>query len=730
MKKLFISLLAIMAMVSCSESGETDNGGGNNNQGGGNTPTTPTITLSKSSVTFDEFADEEAISFSVTADWIAEIVNDRADGWLSVSPTSGKAGDATITIKANDNGTPDERSASVRIKAGSAQKTINVTQKQKDALTVTSSKFEVEAEGGEVQIEVKANINFEYVIDESAKDWVIYQSTRGMKTSTLIFKVAENDDTEKREAKITIKSGEFSEEVMIYQAGSEPSIVISQDEYVVSSNSETIAVEVKSNVDVTIEIPADAYWISENTTRATSTNTYRFDILPNDNYDQRSTEIKFTNKENNISEVVKITQAQKDAIVLAKDSYTVDGNGGQIQIEVGHNVDFDIEIECDWITNVDTRAFTSEMLTFNITANTTENNREGKIKFISKDKTITRIITVTQYVKKACEIYIEVSCDEETLHNGIANAFGSNVTSIKESGEGYLITLKAGFDEIPSYAFGSWLKHITIGDGVTSIGDYAFYRCANLESITIPDSVTSIGNHAFDKCGFTSITIPDSVTSIGDYVFYHCIYLTSITIPDSVTSIGNHAFDYCVKLKSITIPDSVTSIGNYAFCECESLTSITIPDSVTSIGSNPFADILKLQAFYGKYASPDNRCLIVDGCLISFAQFGLTEYTIPDSVTSIRGSAFSNCNDLTSVTIGSSVTSIAEYAFYKCSDLDYIYFMSTTPPKIDPKSFIIKINSDYQIIFDATIYVPAGALAKYKESFPERYRPWLKGYYF
>ncbi len=56
--------------------------------------------------------------------------------------------------------------------------------------------------------------------------------------------------------------------------------------------------------------------------------------------------------------------------------------------------------------------------------------------------------------------------------------------------------------------------------------------------------------------------------------------------------------------------------------------------------------------------------------------------------------------------------------------------MSTTPPKIDPKSFIIKINSDYQIIFDATIYVPAGALAKYKESFPERYRPWLKGYYF
>ena len=546
MKKLFISLLAIMAMVSCSESGETDNGGGNNNQGGGNTPTTPTITLSKSSVTFDEFADEEAISFSVTADWIAEIVNDRADSWLSISPKSGTAGDAFITIKANNNDTHDERNATVIIKAGSASKTINVSQKQKDALTVTSSKFEVGAEGGEVKIEIKANINFEYEINESAKDWIKYEGTRAMKTSTLAFKVAENDDTKKREGKIAIKSGEFNEVVTIYQVGSEPSIVISQNEYVVSSDGETIAVEVTSNVDVAVEVAADVDWISENTTRATSTNTYRFDILPNDNYDQRSTEIKFTNKENNISEVVKITQAQMDAIVLAKDSYTVDGNGGQIQIEVGHNVDFDIEIECDWITNVDTRAFTSEMLTFNITANTTENNREGKIKFISKDKTITRIITVTQYVKKVCEIYIEVYCDEETLHNGIANVFGSNVTSIKESGEGYLITLKAGFDEIPSYAFGSWLKHMQGGDGVTSIGDYAFYSCNNLTSITIPDSVTSIGNHAFDDCGFTSITIPDSVTSIGDYVFYSCNYLTSITIPDSVTSIGNHAFNYSI----------------------------------------------------------------------------------------------------------------------------------------------------------------------------------------
>ena len=139
------------------------------------------------------------------------------------------------------------------------------------------------------------------------------------------------------------------------------------------------------------------------------------------------------------------------------------------------------------------------------------------------------------------------------------------------------------------------LTSVSIPDSVTSIGDNAFYFCESLTSVTIPDSVTAIGDSAFSYCdSLTSVSIPDSVTAIGDEAFYSCSSLTSVNIPDSVTSIGDRAFSYCDSLTSVSIPDSVTAIGNRAFYYCDSLTSVSIPNSVTSIGDYAFGDCSNL----------------------------------------------------------------------------------------------------------------------------------------
>ena len=206
-----------------------------------------------------------------------------------------------------------------------------------------------------------------------------------------------------------------------------------------------------------------------------------------------------------------------------------------------------------------------------------------------------------------------------------------------------------------------------IEDGVTSIGNSAFFYCTSLTSITIPNSVTSIEPYAFYNCNsLTSITIPNSVTSIGNFAFSDCSSLTSITIPDSVTSIGNYAFAYCEGLTSITIPDSVTSIGAYAFSYCSSLTSITIPDSVTSIGNGAFDNCSSLTSI-----TISDRVTSIKPYAFSYCS-SLTSITIPNSVTSIENFAFSKCSSLTNITIPDSVTSIGSSAFNGCSSLQTI----------------------------------------------------------
>ena len=344
MKNLLISLFAIMAMVACTEGGTNE---GSNN--GSEKPTTPTITLNKTSVSFDEFADEEGILFSATANWIAEIVNDRTDGWLSVSPRSGKAGDASITIKVNDNDTPDDRNASVRIKAGTASKTINVVQSG------------------------------------------VYLSTN--------------------EIRLKLTSLEY----------------------------------------------------------------------------------------------------------------------------------YDIVMAC------------------------------------------------------------------------IAEAFGGNVTKVSQ------------------------------------------------------------------KNGWCILTLSDDYTIIPDYAFHTCYWsINEVIIGNGITTIGRHAFFSCHALESVTIPNSVTTIGEGVFACCESLC-----------------------AFYGKFASSDNRCLIVDGELNSFAPMGLTEYAIPNSVTTIGGHAFSMFDN----------------------DDFIVYCKPVNPPHFSGYD----IESPF--INDVKIYVPAQSINRYREA-----DGWKKysifGYYF
>ena len=118
--------------------------------------------------------------------------------------------------------------------------------------------------------------------------------------------------------------------------------------------------------------------------------------------------------------------------------------------------------------------------------------------------------------------------------------------------------------------------------GTGAMTDYTYdsrspwYSCrTHIKRVVMQQGVTSIGDHAFWDCsGLTSVTIPDGVTSIGDSVFSGCTALTAVTISDGVTAIGGSTFSNCIRLAKVTIPKSVTSIGKNAFYYCESIADV------------------------------------------------------------------------------------------------------------------------------------------------------------
>lgn len=318
MKRIYYTLFILVVLMggACSESSNSVEP----------TPDNDKIVLASGtnlSPTFEVEGGTVSVSFTTSKAWTASLVNNRADGWCKIEPTNGAAGTNSISIKVNPNEEPDDKSAVIQIKSGNATETINVSQKQKNALTLTSNKYEVDAKGGSIEVEIKANVKYSYSIDDAAGDWISYESSRALTTSYLKFKVAPNDKMATREGTITITDGTLTETITIYQQGDKPSIVVSQKEYTIGADADTIQVEVSSNVNVEMQMP-DVDWIVENQSRAYSTNTYHFIVSANETYDNRSAEIIFKNVENNLEEKVVINQMQRNAIVLAKNEYTLE----------------------------------------------------------------------------------------------------------------------------------------------------------------------------------------------------------------------------------------------------------------------------------------------------------------------------------------------------------------------------------------------------------------------
>ena len=147
-----------------------------------------------------------------------------------------------------------------------------------------------------------------------------------------------------------------------------------------------------------------------------------------------------------------------------------------------------------------------------------------------------------------------------------------------------------------AYAIRSKIQKVVLPEGLTNIGDYAFYFCSNLTSINFPKSCRSIGHCAFNSCNsLTQLVLTEGLEKLDYGAFWSCPKLTSVKLPNSLLYIENNAFYSCSGLTSVLIPNSVNSIGYGVFGSCTALQSVTLSNCVTLINDNAFNDCPNLK---------------------------------------------------------------------------------------------------------------------------------------
>lgn len=273
--------------------------------------------------------------------------------------------------------------------------------------------------------------------------------------------------------------------------------------------------------------------------------------------------------------------------------------------------------------------------------------------------------------------------DERVQNNGQFVVIGNKVRLVAASGESSL-TIPGTYNAIDSYAM--WashpdLKHLTIEDGISDIGVYAFSGCKELETVHLPQTMTNPTAFVFAYCDKISRFYGPSeyVSSDGKTVYRYIPFYA----PDGVTLIKYVKWIMNVAkagLINYAVEDDIFGLDPESFCRAEDLQSISFPRNDIEILGDTFDECYNLEYISGPGSTEDHRAYIATICGVRlfelFAGKGIQNYTV-SNCDWIQGYAFAYWPDLKEVTISEGVVQNGADAFWGCPKLEKVIFPST-----------------------------------------------------
>ena len=274
------------------------------------------LSVSQTSFSFDKNGGNTAIVVSANKLWTAS----SNQGWCKVSPSSGdgsKQFDTSVSLSCEANTTSESRTCSITFTSEDKIATVSVTQSEGDAIILSQTEYELSSAAQTIIVTVQHNVDYEIEIPDACKGWISVTETKALSSQGYQLSIAENDTYEKRGGSVTFKqvNGTLRGKITIKQAQTD-ALMVETTQYELSPEAQRLEIKVKSNVDFSVQIDAEAQsWISLIETKALNESTLTFSVALNDG-DDRTGKILLTSS----SITTEITVKQKgEQYVVFKD---------------------------------------------------------------------------------------------------------------------------------------------------------------------------------------------------------------------------------------------------------------------------------------------------------------------------------------------------------------------------------------------------------------------------